>query len=213
MNYIYDIFLNYNRNLYDIFEWNKDDKILHIRKIPVFLLSTNDLYNLINNRVVISKDLLTKLYKKTEVFVSRGIQYLDYAFIATDRNDVVAFKLNKNGFITGYSHLLLEGEVEVIDYSRTLSLQVIDYKILDKNSFERFKTRNEVYIKKFICEKLNKMLENKEFHKVKFLYLEFFNKEINDNTLIEEIYQELDNNWDNSYIKLYDFLKMMTIKR
>lgn len=67
MNYIYDIFLNYNRNLYDIFEWNKDDKILHIRKIPVFLLSTNDLYNLINNRVVISKDLLTKLYKKTEV--------------------------------------------------------------------------------------------------------------------------------------------------
>ena len=184
MNYIYDIFLNYNRNLYDIFEWNKDDKILHIRKIPVFLLSTNDLYNLINNRVVISKDLLTKLYKKTEVFVSRGIQYLDYAFIATDRNDVVAFKLNKNGFITGYSRLLLEGEVEVIDYSRTLSLQVIDYKILGKNSFETFKTRNEIHIKKFICEELNKMLENKEFHKVKFLYLEFFNKEINDSVLL-----------------------------
>lgn len=213
MNYIYDIFLNYNRNLYDIFEWNKDDKILHIRKIPVFLLSTNDLYNLINNRVVISKDLLTKLYKKTEVFVSRGIQYLDYAFIATDRNDVVAFKLNKNGFITGYSHLLLEGEVEVIDYSRTLSLQVIDYKILGKNSFETFKTRNEIHIKKFICEELNKMLENKEFHKVKFLYLEFFNKEINDNSLIKDIYQELDNNWENVYIKLYEFLKMMTIKR
>ncbi len=213
MNYIYDIFLNYNRNLYDIFEWNKDDKILHIRKIPVFLLSTNDLYNLINNRVVISKDLLTKLYKKTEVFVSRGIQYLDYAFIATDRNDVVAFKLNKNGFITGYSRLLLEGEVEVIDYSRTLSLQVIDYKILGKNSFETFKTRNEIHIKKFICEELNKMLENKEFHKVKFLYLEFFNKEINDNSLIKDIYQELDNNWENVYIKLYEFLKMMTIKR
>ena len=213
MNYIYDIFLNYNRNLYDIFEWNKDDKILHIRKIPVFLLSTNDLYNLINNRVVISKDLLTKLYKKTEVFVSRGIQYLDYAFIATDRNDVVAFKLNKNGFITGYSRLLLEGEVEVIDYSRTLSLQVIDYKILGKNSFETFKTRNEIHIKKFICEELNKMLENKEFHKVKFLYLEFFTKEINDNSLIKDIYQELDNNWENVYIKLYEFLKMMTIKR
>ena len=213
MNYIYDIFLNYNRNLYDIFEWNKDDKILHIRKIPVFLLSTNDLYNLINNRVVISKDLLTKLYKKTEVFVSRGIQYLDYAFIATDRNDVVAFKLNKNGFITGYSRLLLEGEVEVIDYSRTLSLQVIDYKNLGKNSFETFKTRNEIHIKKFICEELNKMLENKEFHKVKFLYLEFFNKEINDNSLIKDIYQELDNNWENVYIKLYEFLKMMTIKR
>ena len=57
------------------------------------------------------------------------------------------------------------------------------------------------------------MIGNKEFHKVKFLYLEFFNKEINDNSSIKDIYQELDNNWENVYIKLYEFLKMMTIKR
>lgn len=212
MNYIYDIFLNYNKVLYDVFEWNKDDKISHVRKIPVFLLSTNDLYNMINNRVVISKDLLTKLYRRTEVFASRGIQYLDYCFLATDRNDVVAFKMNKSGLITGYSRLLLEGEVEVIDYSRTLSLQTIDYKILEKNNLQKFKTRNEIYIKKFICEEIDKMLENKEFHKVKFLYLEFFNKEVDINE-IKDIYQELENNWENVYIKLYEFLKKMTIKR
>lgn len=212
MNYIYDIFLNYNKILYDVFEWNKDDKISHVRKIPVFLLSTNDLYNMINNRVIISKDLLTKLYRRTEVFVSRGIQYLDYCFLATDRNDVVAFKMNKSGLITGYSRLLLEGEVEVIDYSRTLSLQTIDYKILEKNNLQKFKTRNEIYIKKFICEEIDKMLENKEFHKVKFLYLEFFNKEVDINE-IKDIYQELENNWENVYIKLYEFLKKMTIKR
>lgn len=212
MNYIYDIFLNYNKILYDVFEWNKDDKISHVRKIPVFLLSTNDLYNMINNRVVISKDLLTKLYRRTEVFASRGIQYLDYCFLATDRNDVVAFKMNKSGLITGYSRLLLEGEVEVIDYSRTLSLQTIDYKILEKNNLQKFKTRNEIYIKKFICEEIDKMLENKEFHKVKFLYLEFFNKEVDINE-IKDIYQELENNWENVYIKLYEFLKKMTIKR
>lgn len=195
-----------------MFEWNKDDKISHVRKIPVFLLSTNDLYNMINNRVVISKDLLTKLYRRTEVFASRGIQYLDYCFLATDRNDVVAFKMNKSGLITGYSRLLLEGEVEVIDYSRTLSLQTIDYKILEKNNLQKFKTRNEIYIKKFICEEIYKMLENKEFHKVKFLYLEFFNKEVDINE-IKDIYQELENNWENVYIKLYEFLKKMTIKR
>ena len=211
MNYIYDIFLNYNNILYDVFEWNKDDKLLHIRKIPVFLLSTSDLYNLLNNRIAISNDVLLKLYRRTEVFVSRGIQYLDYSFIATDKKEVVAFKLNKNGLITGYSHLLLEGEMEVIDYSKNLSLQTIDYKILGKNNSQKFRTRNEVYIKKFICEELNKMLANKEYHKIRFLYLEFFNKEITNNDF--NIHQELENNWDKVYIKMYEFLKMMMIKR
>ena len=53
MNYIYDILLNFNNIPYDIFEWNKDDKILHIRKIPLIKLSTFDLSNLVNKKVKI----------------------------------------------------------------------------------------------------------------------------------------------------------------
>lgn len=45
MNYMYDVLLNFNDFPYDIFEWNKDDKINHIRKIPLFKLKTTDLSN------------------------------------------------------------------------------------------------------------------------------------------------------------------------
>lgn len=31
MNYIYDIYLNFNEVAYDFFEWNKNDKITHIK--------------------------------------------------------------------------------------------------------------------------------------------------------------------------------------
>ena len=39
MNYIYDIYLNLNETLYDFFDWNKNDKLTHIKKIPVFKVS------------------------------------------------------------------------------------------------------------------------------------------------------------------------------
>ena len=36
MNYIYDIYLNFNKELYDFFDWNKSDKLTHIKMIPIF---------------------------------------------------------------------------------------------------------------------------------------------------------------------------------
>ena len=50
---------------------NKEDKIIHVRKIPFLLLETNDLYNLINKKVKISMDFLSKIYNKTEEHPSR----------------------------------------------------------------------------------------------------------------------------------------------
>ena len=45
MNYIYDIYLNLNKNLYDFYEWNKSDNIIHIKKIIDFL--TNCIFSVI----------------------------------------------------------------------------------------------------------------------------------------------------------------------
>ena len=42
MNYIYDILVNFKETLYDFYEWNKNDNITHIRKIPLFRI--NDIF-------------------------------------------------------------------------------------------------------------------------------------------------------------------------
>ena len=115
MNYIYDIFLNYNDLAYEVFEWNKEDKISHIRKIPLIVISSLDLYNLINKKIIIDSSFLTKIYRKTEVFSKRDNYYLDYSFLATDKNEIIAFKLDKNGLIKQYSKLLVEEEIEVLN--------------------------------------------------------------------------------------------------
>ena len=123
MNYIYDIFLNYNDLAYEVFEWNKEDKISHIRKIPLIVISSLDLYNLSNKKIIIDSSFLTKIYRKTEVFSKRDNYNLDYSFLATDKSEIIAFKLDKNGLIKQYSKLLIEEEIEVLNYSESLSYQ------------------------------------------------------------------------------------------
>ena len=38
MNYIYDIVLNFNKEYYSFYEWNRKDNIINVKKIPLFLV-------------------------------------------------------------------------------------------------------------------------------------------------------------------------------
>ena len=60
MNYIYDVYLNLNEILYDFFDWNKNDKIIHIKKIPVFKIEEEILIKLITNTVKVNNEFLSK---------------------------------------------------------------------------------------------------------------------------------------------------------
>ena len=203
MNYIYDILLNFNDYAYDIFEWNKEDKITHIRKIPLIKTKNTTLYNLVNNKIKFSEKFLKKIYQKAEDINHKKI---DYAFLCTDGKMVVAILIEKNK--VKYSQLFQAEEEEVLEFSFNLKKIDIEYQILSNNIIDYKKTRNEQYMKKFIYSQLKKI---KDIDKINFLYLECFNKK-SDNAL-NDLYYELDNNYENIYIKLYKLLKSTLIKK
>ena len=59
MIYTYDILLNWTKNLHliEFFEWNLEDDLEHIKKIPIFRVS---------DKVI--KDLLTSKNTRSSVF-------------------------------------------------------------------------------------------------------------------------------------------------
>lgn len=202
MNYMYDVLLNFNDFPYDIFEWNKDDKINHIRKIPLFKLKTADLSNLINKNVRLDNDFLNKIYIKTELYNKKN---LDYAFIATDGKIAFAFSYNTK---LKYSQLFLDEEEEAINYSLNLNFYDIKYDIINNKNIDLLKTRNETYMRRFIYSQLKK-IKNKD--KLNFIFLECFNKKSED--VLNDLYHELENDFENIYYKLYKILKKTAIKR
>ena len=60
MNYVYDIYLNFNNELYDFFDWNKNDKLTHIESIPIIKTNEEIIKQLITNDIKISKEILNK---------------------------------------------------------------------------------------------------------------------------------------------------------
>ena len=54
MNFIYDIVLNFNKEYYYFFEWSKNDNIVNVKKIPLFLVSKETYNNMKCNIVTVS---------------------------------------------------------------------------------------------------------------------------------------------------------------
>ncbi|MEG2321935.1 MAG: DUF3603 family protein [Bacilli bacterium] len=213
MNYIYDILINYNNNLYDIYDWNKEDTIIHIRKIPVFKLDTNILLNLVENKVKVDKDFLIKIFNKTEMFKKNKVAVLEYCFLATDLEEVIAFKLDKDGCIIAYSKLLVEEEIEVLEYGQSMNKYDLKYDVVKKLKPNYFKTRKELVIRNYIIKQIKETIKNNDVDKLKYLYFDCFKKNIKKDNLIHNIYKDLEDNWDNVYLKVFDFFKMTTSKR
>ena len=68
MNYIYDIYLNLNNVLIDFFEWNKCDKLIHIKKIPIIKLQHEDFVKFNSYSTCVNEEFLNDIYNKTELW-------------------------------------------------------------------------------------------------------------------------------------------------
>lgn len=212
MNYIYDILLNFNNEIYEFFEWEGNDNIIHIKKIPLFRINSDELLNLVNNKIKFDNEFLTNIYNKTELYTKNNIKNIPYSFIITDKKYVIAITLDNNGFIKKYSKLLIDEEEDVIEYSYNIHISNLKYEIISKIKHNNFQTRSEKRIKEFIFKEIRNMINNNEIDKLKYLYLDCFNENKLDN-IIYNVYKKIEENWSNVYFKVYNFLKLTATKR
>ena len=78
---------------------------------------------------------------------------------------------------------------------------------------ERFITRKEEEIERYLITKLDNMKKNNEQTKLKYIFYEIYNEKMDD---IEKIYSKLINvakNGDNKFYKLREILNLMENKK
>ncbi len=204
MNYIYDILVNFNDKYYEFYDWNESDNILHVKKLPIIRVKSNFLHNIKYNNIVVDKKLIEKIYKKTDFFNNKSNK-LNYVCAVSDAKEAIVIKFSPNGTIIGRSSLLIDEENEIIDISENLEENNYDYKINNIITPYKFKTRKEIEISTYIISELNNINEDK----LKYLYFDCFDKEETDTKIIlKNFLSEINNNFNNVYSKIYDFLKM-----
>lgn len=212
MNYIYDILLNFQKDFYDFYEWNNDDEITHIRKIPLFRISSKDFCVLKDSIVRFDKEFTDKIHNRTEKFKKINVATLNYVFLVSDCQSSMAIKLSKNGITTHKSSLLMDEEEEISDMATDLKLSTLDYKVIKQSNKLPFQTRGEQENGLEVINKLSLLYNHKDDEKLKYLYLECFGKDEEDvNKIFSKLRAEI-NSHNENYLKISDFFKIINQK-
>lgn len=210
MNYIYDILINPQKKLYDFFEWNLSDDIMHVRKIPLIKVSTDSLAIIRNNIVQLNEEGLKLINNRTEVFASHNVRLIKYLCLFSDDRDVFAVEFDKSGIKSRISKLLIDEELEVIEVSENLAINNVELKVKEKNMVENFKTRKELKIYEYIISQINKG----NYERLKYLYFECFDKEENDyQKIVKDLKRKITDNWKDIYEQIYNFLRLSSQKQ
>lgn len=200
MNYIYDIYLNLNDTLYDFFEWNKSDKLIHIKKIPMLKINHEHFVKINSYSIKAEEDFLNDIYKKTEVWNTN--EKIDYCVLFCDEENLIAVEFDGKGNSIKKSYLQIDEELEILETINRYKERCIDFTVYKKENYI-FKTRKELIEEKFI----EKELKNTDIEKLKYIYFECFGKrENNKNIIIRDINKI--SKTSKTYKNLYNILKL-----
>ena len=211
MIYIYDVLLNFNTSLIEFFEWEENDLIKYVKKLPIYKVSDDFLYNLVKNEIKVSDDFLNEIKDKT-LFEEKSEEF-KYCSLLTNNKIVLGVLFNEFGNVLYLSRLLIEEEKEILTIANRLSLYHINYEICNfNNEISDNLTRKERNIKNNLLKTINFLYKNNDFEKLNYLYYEYFNKIENNN---DKIYNSLIlsmDNFNSKHTALYDILTLSSKK-
>ncbi|MBQ2873567.1 MAG: hypothetical protein IJE89_06195 [Bacilli bacterium] len=193
MDYIYDIVLNFQNEYYDFFEWKNTDKVINIKKIPVYLVNDNNYLDLKYNEVILDREELPHSIKM---------------FLVTNGREVLGLLLDKEGRIIKKSSLLFEEADEVLEEKETIKTLPLKYK---KNITKPHISYSRLYLekRKFLQKYFSKIDINQDEYLLKYIYYDIFKKE-EDN--INKVYKELKSLINININKIYQSIKRVSIE-
>ena len=213
---VYDILLNFqdSERVYEFFEWNINDDIEHIKKIPMVKIKSDCLDNLINYTIIIDKNFLDEIYKKSEVYNHDKVSVIDYACLFTDGYKVLAIEFDDSGKSLFKSYLLLDEEEEILEVSNEIKLSNISYKKLKRKSNNFYLTREEEYRKNYLLRELKVAKKHNKLEKINYLYEEVYpvsSKNVDEKYKI--LLDDISNNYRDCYNDLFNILKLTHSKK
>ncbi len=204
MVYIYDIVLNFNDELLEFFEWEDNDDIKYIKRLPLIRVEDSLIKDVLENDILFDDLLLDQIKGKTIYYDSKNENYP--VVVLSNQDIAIAVLINNNGY--KYSRLLLDEEYEVLNIVSKLSTTKVDYSIIGKKSINNNLTREERKIRGILLKEIDYLYNSNKLDKLNYYYYEYFN-EINNNK--EEVYKRLKETLsviDDKHLKLLEIVKL-----
>lgn len=206
MIYVYDIVVNFTDNFYyDFYEWDNKDNLINIKKIPLFRVSTNTIYDFINYKIKVNRELLSLIENKTIMFKKNRDKYI-YSAVFSDTEKSIVLSFDNKGNVLYKSSMLLDEEEDTNTIVVNQKEVIIKYKRYSINNKKIL--RSDINNRNIIVKELKRIYENKEYDKLKYIYYELFEETLNDNKKIFNYLLKRVDEYINDYCKVLDYLKI-----
>lgn len=216
MIYIYDILLNFCDcgEIYDFYEWSQNDSIENIKRVKLVHVDRTLLDELIYYDGKIEEEFLLKIYRTCEVYTNRKVKIIDYCCLFSDGERVLAIEFNKDGKPIYKSKLLIDEEEEIALLATNLEPFALSFHKTAKILENRFFTRNEIIIRKFLMREIKDCYYKKNYGKLRFLYEEYFEEENSSyQKMMQLLLNSMKNNLDSKHLNIYQLLKLASKKK
>lgn len=210
MNYVYDILSNFNQELYDFYDWNKNDNFTHLRKVPSFRVSKEVLVDLMFKKVKIKGNLLKLIKDKTQVFTKEGVDVIEYCFIVSDSVNSLGVILDEDGVIYKRSKFLVSEELEINKCLKTSKIYNVEYNLLSSKTHYSNMTRNEEKVTNLILNELELIMDSTD--KIDYLYYEWFNTNKGKNKY-KKLVSSIKSSYTSKHEYILELLNLLKIKK
>ncbi len=205
MDYYYDVLLNFQEKYCMFYEWDKDDEIEYVKKMPVMHIDSKTYLDLLTKIIRVKEDFLNNIIDKTKL---KQNNYLKYACLFSDGKNSLALEFNEEGLVINKSSLILDDELNLNEFMYNISLCKLDYEIVMDDEV-RMETRQEAKVKKIIRIEIENMYQKKNYSKLKYIYLEWFNELLDDiDKMYKNMLKKLENTLGEKEYKVYELIKL-----
>lgn len=210
MNYVYDILSNFNQELYDFYDWDKNDNFTHLRKVPSFRVSKEVLVDLMFKKVKIKGNLLKLIKDKTQVFTKEGVDVIEYCFIVSDSVNALGVILDEDGVVYKRSKFLVSEELEINKCLKTSKIYNVEYSLLSSKTHYSNMTRNEEKVTNLILNELELIMDSTD--KIDYLYYEWFNTNKGKNKY-KKLVSSIKSSYTSKHEYILELLNLLKIKK
>lgn len=202
MDYIYDIVLNFNKEYFNFYEWKKNDNIVNIKKMPLFLVSDNVLIMMKYDKVVVDSSFINLIKDKTYTYNKLKISN---SSLFSNGKEVIGVIFNDKGSIIKRSSLLIDEEDEVleeIESKEIYQINITSHKKIERENINRIEREKKSFLFNFLKRENN-------INNLKYLYYDYFEEECNDASIIKKkLLDIIKNDWNKKLDSFYDTVKI-----
>ena len=180
MDYYHDIEVNFHSENINYYEWLNTDKIVLIKKIPFFYISSETFIKIYKNKIKISSDLYNKIKQKT---IINNHAYT--CMLICDKSNTMVIKFDNNCIETSRSNLTYADDENVCEFIYSIPKKKIEFVVVEP--IKMISNRHLLYLKEKVNSILKQAYEGNS-NKLDYLYLELINES---NKSIDLEYKEL----------------------